>query len=397
LGLTPEDIQSPEDLVKLPILTKQLIRDNYEDLISKTSDRSNLLEESSGGSTGTPLKFAIDKSIWGLSWAATFRSWRWYGFSLGERIFTFGGNSLVKTRKEKRRITAKDIFDRVIMRNLKCDCSDMSAEALLRIYKRMIAYRPRAIRGYPAAIYHLAKFIDEHNLSVPQVKLVLTTGEMLLPQYRNLIQRVFRAPVYDGYGAGDGGVKAFECYMHEGLHIVEEQCVVEITDNKGALKADGELGYVITTDLNNYAFPFIRYQVGDMAIMKPERCSCGRSSRLIAQIAGRSGRTLYAKSGQAFTSVIIDNMMFLNMDYHRKEHESIYQKMDKFQVRQDKDGDICILIKPKYADEPMETFQYVVDNFKKHFIGSRIELCFVKDIPPLPSGKDDYCVSEYTP
>lgn len=395
LNLKPADIKCRVDLAKLPVLTKQIIRDNYDDLISSDIALRKAHKESSGGSTGVPLKFMTDKATWGIKWSATFRAWGWYGFHVGENIFTFGGNSLVKTKKEKMRITKKDIFDRFIMSNLKCDCSDMSYEAMLSLYKKLMNYRPTAVRGYPAAIYNLAKFIEKNNLLAPKIRLVLTTGEMLLAQHRCTIQRVFNVPVYDGYGAGDGGVIAHECYMHEGLHITEEQCVVEITDDNGNVKADGEPGFVLSTDLDNYVFPFIRYQVGDMATLKTQKCSCGRSSRMIEHIVGRTGKTLYNKTGQPFTSIVIDNMMFKNMDYHRKEHEAIYQKIDQFQIRQDREGDICILIKPKERNEPLSTFDYVISNFTNHFAGSKIELKFVEQIPKMASGKEDYCISEY--
>lgn len=395
LGLKPEDILSRADLAKLPVLTKQIIRDNYNDMISLDVSQRRVREQASGGSTGVPLKFMTDMAAWGNKWSSTFRAWGWYGFYVGEKIFTFGGNSLVKNGKEKKKITRKDVFDKFIMNNMKCDCSDMSTEAMQGNYKKLMNYRPSAIRGYPAAIYNLAKFIDENGLIIPKIRLVLTTGEMLLPQHRYTIQKVFRVPVYDSYGAGDGGIVSHECYMHEGLHITEEQCVLEIADSAGNVKADGESGFVLTTDLDNYVFPFIRYQVGDMAIMKKQKCSCGRSSRLIEQVVGRTGKTLYNKMGQPFTSIVIDNMMFKNMDYHKQENEDIYLKIAQFQVRQDKNGNICILINPRDKNESLSTFDYVVNNFAKSFSDSKVELKFVEYIRPLPSGKIEYCTSEF--
>lgn len=395
LNLKPEDIKCRADLEKLPILTKQIIRDNYDDLISLDISQRKARNESSGGSTGIPLKFMTDEATWGIKWSSSFRAWEWYGFHVGERIFTLGGNSLVKTKKEKNKLTRKDIFDKFIMNNLKCDSSDMSVEGMHQIYGKLMSYHPKMIRGYPAAIYNLSKFIEEKGLAIPDIQLVLTTGEMLLPQHRSTIQRVFRVPVYDQYGAGDGGITSHECYMHEGLHITEDQCIAEIVDKEGNVIEDGKPGFVITTDLNNYIFPFIRYQVGDMATIKKRKCSCGRSSRLIESIVGRTGKTLFNKQGQPFTSIVVDNMMFKNMDYHRAEHVELYQKIDQFQVYQDKWGDICILIKPKDGKEPKSTFDYVIDNFTKYFTNSKIELKFVAEIPKMPSGKEDYCVSEY--
>ena len=94
LNLKPEDIKCRADLAKLPILTKQIIRDNYDDMISLDVSQRKAHKETSGGSTGIPLNFMTDKATWGIRWSSSFRAWEWYGFSLGEKIFTLGGNSL---------------------------------------------------------------------------------------------------------------------------------------------------------------------------------------------------------------------------------------------------------------------------------------------------------------
>ena len=69
--------------------------------------------------------------------------------------------------------------------------------------------------------------------------------------------------------------------------------------------------------------------------------------------------------------------------------------MEQFQIRQDKKGDLTILIKPVNPNEKLSTFSYIIDNFQSFFPDSIIELKFVDSIPPLPSGKEDYCYSEY--
>ena len=88
-------------------------------------------------------------------------------------------------------------------------------------------------------------------------------------------------------------------------------------------------------------------------------------------------------------------MLYRDNDYHNEANCVIYNKIDRFQIRQDKQGDIRILLKLKDAAEPHEQFAYCVTNFENHFVGSQVTLEFVSDIPTMPSGKEDYCVSEY--
>ena len=345
LGIKPEQIRTREDLNVLPVLIKQIIRDNYNDL-----------------------------------------------FSTSDKIFSLGGNSI---NQKNNIFSFKGLYDRIIMRNNKFSSADVSDECMQRHYNTLMKLKPSAIRGYGSALYILARYIEKNNLPVCPVKVVLTTGEVLVPDYRRKLQEVFKAPVYDAYGAGDGGILSHECPKHEGLHISEESCIIEITDEQGNPKPDGITGQVCTTDLDNYAFPFLRYLVGDMAYIKKEKCSCGRASRLIGEVMGRAGKLIYNKQGTPISPIMLWIMMYPQLNYHVAEHQNVYSKIDKFQIRQDKEGDILILLKIKDPNEPKEQFNYILDNYRKHFVGSTVDIQFVEEIPCLPSGKEDYCMSEY--
>ncbi|MBR1785938.1 MAG: phenylacetate--CoA ligase family protein [Paludibacteraceae bacterium] len=392
LNLTPNDFQTREDLQKLPILTKQIVRDHFEELKADNIGDYKVLHGSTGGSTGTPMQFIKSIESWNMQWASNFRAWEWYGFHLGEKIFTLGGNSLVKKDKSP---TKKDIFDTVIMRNLKRSSAEVDDEAMQAHYEAFMKYKPHALRGYASSLVIFARYIEKNNLPVCPIKVILTTGEMLMPDYRLTLERVFRCKVYDGYGAGDGGIGAMECELQQGLHLSEERCIVEITDKSGKLLPDGETGFVVTTDLGNYAFPFLRYQVGDMAYLQKEKCACGRPSRVLGQVMGRAGRLLYNKQGVPISPTMLPIMLYRNNDYHNEENCVIYNKIDRFQIRQDKEGDIRIFLMLKDKSEPHEQFEYILDNYRNHFKGSAVSLEFVDNIPLLPSGKEDYCVSEY--
>ena len=391
-GLKPEDIQCREDLQKLPILTKQLVREHFEELISKDVATRRHQNGSTGGSTGTPLRYKTDIQTWNMQWASSFRAWEWYGYHVGERMLTLGGNSLVKIKK---RLTPKDIFDLYIMRNMKRSSAEVDDAAMQAHYEAYMAYKPKAMRGYASSLVILARYIAKKNLPVLPMICILTTGEILMPEYRKTLQEVFGCPVYDEYGAGDGGVDAHECLLQDGLHISEERCVIEITNKDGNVLRDWEIGYVTSTDLGNYVFPFIRYQVGDMAYIKPEKCACGRASRVIGQVIGRAGKLLYNKQGVPISPTMLPIMLYRDNDYHNEANCVIYNKIDQFQIRQDKNGDIRILLKLKDPNEDRQQFEYCVTNFEKHFVDSKVSLEFVDSIPPMPSGKEDYCISEY--
>lgn len=391
-GITPDDILSPKDLEKLPILTKQLIRENYDDLFSTAISPKRWKKSSTGGSTGVPLKFCTDAKEWSRWKASTLRAWEWYGLKLGDKIFSLGGNSI---NQKKTLFSFKGAYDRIIMRNFKFSSADVSDEGMQRHYEEFMKLKPKAMRGYGSSLYIFARYIEKNKLPLVPIKVILTTGEVLMPEYRRKLEEVFNAPVFDAYGVGDGGILSHECPKHSGFHITEESCIIEITDKHGNNLPTGEVGYVCTTDLDNYVFPFLRYHVGDMAYIKKEKCSCGRHTKLIGEVMGRCGKLMYNKQGVPLSPTMLPIMLYPDMDYHKQENQILYNKIDRFQIRQDKAGDIQILLKMKDADDENNQFDYVIDNYRNHFTGSKITLSFVKSIPPLPSGKEDYCVSEY--
>ena len=171
--------------------------------------------------------------------------------------------------------------------------------------------------------------------------------------------------------------------------------MIEITDKEGNVLPDGEVGFVTTTDLENYAFPFIRYHVGDMSYIKKEPCSCGRHTRQFGEVMGRAGKLLYNKQGVPISPTMLPIMFYPNLDYHPVEIKVEYNKIDRYQIRQDSKGDITILIKMKKGEKDTSLRESILENYKRHFVGSEVTLVIVDDIPLMPSGKEDYCISEY--
>lgn len=392
LGIAPKDIQSKEDLCKLPILTKQIIRDNYDDMFSTAVDPKRFRKSSSGGSTGTPLQFCTDNHEWSMQRASTLRAWESYGLKLGDKMFSLGGDSIAR---KKNTVSLKNVYDTVIMRNYKFNSSDVDEAGMAHHLENFKRIQPRAVRGYGSSLVIFARYIKEIGYKPEGIKVVLTTGEVLMSNYRKELEEVFGAPVYDAYGAGDGGIVSHECRNRNGLHITEELCVIEITDKEGKVLSDGEVGFVTTTDLENYAFPFIRYHVGDMSYIKKEPCSCGRHTRQLGEVMGRAGRLLYNKQGVPISPTMLPIMLYPNLDYHCVEYQKEYNKIDRFQIRQDVKGDIQILLKMKEGVKDTAFREEIIENYKRHFVGSEVELQIVDEIPLLPSGKEDYCVSEY--
>ena len=109
----------------------------------------------------------------------------------------------------------------------------------------------------------------------------------LTPRDRSVLQRTFGPDVYETYGARETLLIAAECEAHAGMHVSEENVIVEVMH--GGRPADpGVAGDVLVTDLHNYGMPFIRYVNGDVAATAHDGvCPCGRTLRKLARVEGR--------------------------------------------------------------------------------------------------------------
>jgi len=137
------------------------------------------------------------------------------------------------------------------------------------------------LRGYPSSLYLFAEFAEKNRVHLPKFKAIFTTAETLFSNYRAKIETVFDAPAFDGYSVRDGGASAMECEERQ-LHIATERSVVEFVKDTTFGK-----NRLILTDLWNYVFPFIRYDVGDIGLQSHKTCVCGRKLPSIAQLEGR--------------------------------------------------------------------------------------------------------------
>jgi len=294
-ALKPKDIKSGEDLVKLPILTKKRIRNNYDQIMARNFPSKEVMPNSTGGSSGEPLRFHSTRDDWrNWGFAASLRAYDWAGYELGDKRILVAGRNPDHPALRKTKDKVIEFFERVLL----LDVKEMSTENMTLLTRKMDNFQPEFIHGYPDAIYLLARFIQMKGGPSLRPRAVITTSEQLYDYQRDFFRKVFGCETYSHYASWEMHAIATECSEHSGYHIAAENVIVEIVNDEGNLVPVGEEGKILVTNLHNYAMPFIRYDIGDMGAISNQVCSCGRGLPLLARLSGRNTDIILTKNGR---------------------------------------------------------------------------------------------------
>lgn len=375
--LTARDIQTEDDLQKLPILTKNDIRHNFNDMLPKEFKKWKPIAISTGGSTGEPLKYYITKDQASINWAGMFRGWSWAGYKIGDKRISFGGSSLIPNKNP----TKFEIVRRQLERNLPLSVLSMNNAKYDNYINIIYSYKPKFIYGYACSIYLLADYCKSRKINNINFDAVFSTAEVLLPHYRTAIENQFQCKVFDQYGSYDGGGQALECQIHQGLHITVEKVILEILDENGKNLHSDKSGRIIVTDLHSYAMPFIRYEVGDVGLLTDKPCVCGRGLSRLKAIEGRTTDIIRLSNGISIAGELI---VLIFKDCHVKQYQLIQKAKDELLVRVVKDIN--------YSEWDTEHCM----NILRHHVGKeiKIQLEFCENIPVGHNSKYRNILSE---
>jgi phenylacetate-CoA ligase len=379
-GLSPSDIRNVDDLVKLPILTKTDVRNNFGDMVSRDFPKNRLISYQSGG-TGDPIKFYITKDQFSWEIAAEFRAYGWAGYHFGDRCLMFWGSPLDLARHAGiiKRFTSN--LERILVLN-----TFVVVDEVLELYL-MRKFNPEIIRGYASSVYMMAKFMLEKNIDYVHPRAVITSAETLLDYMRKTIEEAFGCPVFDFYGSRETGAIAAECEMHSGYHISAENVVLEFVRDDEHVGA-GEDGVILVTSLRNFGMPLIRYAIGDVGRPSDGVCSCGRGLPLMSSMKGRVSQFM-AVYDKELKRIVPVSTFFPSVLMHApiESYQIIQESLDHVTIK---------AVKGKGYSQ--RNTDFIIRHVHK-FLGDSVmvEVEFVDYLPPLPSGKRSVFISKIDP
>lgn len=296
-GIDPRSVEL-DDLVSLPTLNKDDLRgfgSPREHPYCDPEIAGGLHRYTTGGSSGNPLVFYVDRGRQAADQAGRARSRRWFGIQPGEREFYLWGAPVELGMQDRLRTWR----DRLVNQRL-VNAFDLTPGRMDEYLDALERFDPVHIFGYPSSLARLARHAESRCRAVraPALRGVFVTGEVLSPRDRETIGRFFGAAVADGYGSREAGFIAHEC-PHGRMHVNMETMIVELLDEAGRRVGKDDAGEITVTHLDAHGMPFIRYRTGDLAQWDMRECPCGRKLQTLAGIEGRRGDAILTPDGNA--------------------------------------------------------------------------------------------------
>ena len=374
--IIPSDIQCFEDIIKIPYLTKKIIRENLDDLISNKHKKNNIQKVSSGGSTGTPLGFYWQKDLTNQAEQAfLWFLWSLKTIKLNDKFAVLRGN-IVPDNK----IMYYHHKNRLILSSY-----HLTDDNIEKMIKEIEKFNPDVIQAYPSALYLFTKWIQDNNYKWEiSLKAILTSSENLYGYQEILFKNIFKTQIFDLYGNSERTVMINRCEK-DGFHVLPFYGFTELINEKGEwCSKENERGEIVSTGFNNYAFPFIRYKTQDIAINTNKKCECDRNWKLIKSVEGRLQDYVITNKGHYISCDMITASI----------HSDVLDNVKHFQFHQREKGKVVfkVIKNDKYSDKNTHCIRNEL--IKKLGNDIELEIRFVSEIPRTKSGKYRFLIQE---
>lgn len=367
IGLSHKDIQSKEDLYKIPIVDKSIMREEgLERFTAIGFPKKGRVLQRSGGSTGEPISFYTTKEENSMNLAAKLQTWYNTGYRLGDRYVKIANCERTNWKKKLQDFTNNSLL---------IPFSNVEEKDLRATLEKIENSKPLYIRSYPLPLYLLAQYKKRCNDFHHCPKYIFTTGSTLSEDYRETIENAFGCKIIDSYSC-EGNANVSQSPQCDYYHVSEEFGITEVLDKDNNPVTNG-IGRVVSTDLWNFAHPFLRYDTQDLVEVCEEPCPCGNPRKMIKRIMGRECESFLQSNGKYFT--VHDLTGFL------KKYDNINEAIDAYQLVKKKDGTIAfrVICNDQFT---AESEQFLENYWSKQF-GKAVCVEKVDKIPLLNNNK----------
>lgn len=349
-------------LDQLPIVNKSIMRqEGIERFTAKSFPKRNRIVLRSSGSTGEPFVFYDTRLSYSVNMASKLRTWYQAGYRLGDRYMKISSSargSWLKRLQDRFNRCSFEVFDLI------------NDDSLGKILDDIERTKPLFIRSYPDPLYMLALYREKHCNYSYQPKHIMTTASTMTDLQRKTIENVFGCRVIDSYSC-EGTPNTYQTKDSNIYRVCNYYGIIEVVDENGAPIKNGT-GRVVSTDLWNFAEPFIRYDTKDIVEVDNGNIVriVGRSSECIAL---PDGSLLSANNLTSFFNKKVDTISAYRLVCHRN-------------------GSVEVLVVPtlRFSDsDKQETIDYWKERLK-----TPVKVTLVDNLPMRKNGKYQTIVNE---
>lgn len=295
-GLIPSQIQGPEDLRKVPVLTKETIRQKAASLIAHGYDRWKLRSESTSGSSGVPLTVWMDEGAYAYTKAVQWLQHGWAGYTHKEWIGILAGYRVIPVGRKRPPFWTSNYAGKQIH----FSTYHLKPQFMPAMVTKLKESGVQFLLGYPSAIALLARHIVDTGDRVP-LKAIFPSSEPTFAWQHQAVAAAFGARMFNYYGQGERAISGTGCGYSMDLHINMEMCVAELRDPP----AGGSYKHLVGTPLFNYAMPLLRYELNDLTSKVDGPCPCGREHERIGPVETLSDHYLVGLDGALISPSVV--------------------------------------------------------------------------------------------
>ncbi len=350
-GLNPKEFNDQKLITKIPILTKEIIRTNYTELRPKNLSTLKYQTRRSGGTTGEPIESLISNEAAAFETFAYFKGLIWMGWKPSMTLVKlFGGSLGVKNKFNLR----KTVYN-YATNSINIPAFEIDSNTVKQYYKLLKAKKQICIIGYASAINSLVYYLKKNNLHLNNVKLVITTSEALIEDWKVNINTYFQCEVRSYYGCGEVGSLGYQiAKQNTSYQIPQEHVILESQSNTNEL---------LITQLHNKSQPLIRYSNGDIGIIETVN-----NRPIIKNLIGRKA-DFFTRSDGTKVSPILGTFSIQKSNIQVKKYQYIQYKdliIEFRYIMEDEDKNI--------TKKEEEVISKIIDNV----MSEKTKLIFVK-------------------